>query len=63
MLIQRQKYFILYVKNYHENSFYPYNQVFSSDKENYIQIFSNVCSKGFYMQSELENFEKYCQIF
>lgn len=39
--------------------FYPYNQVFSSDKKNYLQIFQDVCSKGsFIMQSELENFEK-----
>ena len=39
--------------------FYPYNRVFSSDKENYIQIFQNVCSKGsFIMQSELENLKK-----
>ena len=39
--------------------FYPYNKVFSSDKENYLKIFEEVCSKGsFIMQKELENFEK-----
>ncbi len=39
--------------------FYPYDRVFSNDKENYLQIFENVCSKGsFIMQSELERFEK-----
>jgi dTDP-4-amino-4,6-dideoxygalactose transaminase len=39
--------------------FYPYNKVFSSDREKYLDIFDKVSSKGaFIMQEELTNFEK-----
>ena len=44
--------------------FFPYSQLYENDRDNYLKIFDDVCSRGAYiLQKDLEDFEKSCQKF
>ena len=44
--------------------FFPYSQLYENDRENYIKIFDDVCSRGAYiLQKDLEDFENECKKF
>ena len=44
--------------------FFPYAQLYHNDRENYLKIFDDVCSRGAYiLQKDLEEFESECKKF
>lgn len=44
--------------------FFPYQKLYLDDRENYLEIFDDVCSRGAYiLQKDLEDFEVACQKF
>jgi dTDP-4-amino-4,6-dideoxygalactose transaminase len=44
--------------------FFPYAQLYKDDRENYLNIFDDVCSRGAYiLQKDLQDFENECKEF